>query len=415
MVFIIIDEYDNFANQLITSHQDGLYYELTTGDSFFRTLFKVIKAGIGERSIERVFITGVLPITMDDLTSGFNIAEFITLKHNTVNMLGFTQAEVDRYLEEIYDAYGFDTTNMDEVRQVVLENYNGYKFLPDSQEKLYNSTILNYFLKNLVLEDGRLPREIIDENLRTDISWIKRLTHKEENTREMLETLLFEQELGYDKEMISSKFNMHQFFEKDFYPLSLFYLGMITFKDEYAMQLPNLSMRKIFTDYFNAIEDIEVSKGYTEIFRTFMQDLDIERLFKGYWDVYVGQLPAQIFDRVNENFYRTTFYELCTRYLSHAFTFAIENNYPSGRSDWEMLGKFHTQYRHQKYLIEFKYYSHREGNRLKILGLQKPIDRDVAQIMGYVQDINNQFPYFTIHSYLIYIVSNKGFKSFNIG
>ncbi|MGA1871748.1 MAG: AAA family ATPase [bacterium] len=302
-----MDEYDNFANQLITSHQDGLYYDLTTSESFFRALFKVIKAGIGERAIERVFITGVLPITMDDLTSGFNVAEIITLKNDTLNMLGFTQDEVDGYLEDIYDSYGFDKHNMEEIRLILMENYNGYKFLPDAKEKLYNSTILTYFLKSLVIAEGEMPREVIDENLRTDLNWIKRLTQREENAKDMLETLILDNELAYDNKIIRSKFNMDQFFEKDFYPMSLFYLGMLSFKDKFKMQLPNLTMRQICAEYFNIIENIEISKGYVSIFEKFYRDLDIENLFKGYWDVYVKQLPAQIFDKVNENFFAQPF------------------------------------------------------------------------------------------------------------
>ncbi|MFH0924991.1 MAG: PD-(D/E)XK nuclease domain-containing protein [bacterium] len=230
----------------------------------------------------------------------------------------------------------------------------------------------------------------------------------------MLETLLLEKELPYDSKMIIFKFNMNQFFEKDFYPLSLFYLGMLTFKDEFKMRLPNLTMKQIVTEYFNAIENIEVSKGYTGIFEKFVENMDIEALSKGYWDVYVKQLPAQIFDKVNENFYRTTFYELCTQYLSHAFTFFIETNYPSGRSDWEMLGKYHTQYRHQKYLVEFKHYSNREGTKLKILKIRKPRQEDIKQIKGYEQDILKQFPYFKIRSYIIYILGNKRFKYFEV-
>ncbi|MFH0924140.1 MAG: AAA family ATPase [bacterium] len=413
-VYLIIDEYDNFTNQLIITHQDELYYELTTGDSFLRAFFKVIKAGIGERTIERVFITGVLPITIDDLTSGFNIAEIITLEKNTLNMLGFTQDEVDTYLEEVYDSFKLDRANIAEVKQLLIENYNGYKFLPGDVEKVYNSTILTYFFKKFALDNGTIPLEIIDDNLRVDLNWIRRLTQKEENAREMLETLLFEKELPYDSKMITSKFNMNHFFEKDFYPLSLFYLGMLTFKNEFRMQFPNLTMKQIFTEYFNIIENIEVSKGYTAIFERFVKDLDIEALFRGYWDVYVKQLPAQIVDKVNENFYRITFYELCTRYLSYSFTFSIENNYPSGRSDWEMLGKFHTRYRHQKYLVEFKYYSNTEGNKLKVLKSKKPKKEDIEQVKGYEQDILRQFPYFKIRSYLIYIMGNKGFRCFEV-
>ncbi|MFH0924253.1 MAG: PD-(D/E)XK nuclease domain-containing protein, partial [bacterium] len=128
----------------------------------------------------------------------------------------------------------------------------------------------------------------------------------------------------------------------------------------------------------------------------------------------VRQFPAQVFDKVNENFYRITFYELCTRYLSHAFTFAIETNYPSGRSDWEMLGKFHTKYKHQKFLVEFKHYSNKEGNKLKILRFKNAQKEDIDQVKGYEQDILKQFPYFKIRSYVIYIVGNKGFRCFEV-
>ena len=78
-VYVVIDEYDNFANQLITGHKDWLYRELTTDDSFLKTFFKTLKEGREAGTIANVFVTGVLPITMDDLASGFNIATFLTL------------------------------------------------------------------------------------------------------------------------------------------------------------------------------------------------------------------------------------------------------------------------------------------------------------------------------------------------
>ena len=127
-IYLIIDEYDNFTNQLVTTHQDALYREITTGDSFLRAFFKVIKAGMEDRSIGRVFITGVLPITIDDLTSGFNIAEIITLAPNTLSMLGFTQAEVEQYVETIFADYGFDPQLKPQLLTIMREFYNGYAF-----------------------------------------------------------------------------------------------------------------------------------------------------------------------------------------------------------------------------------------------------------------------------------------------
>jgi len=413
-VYLIIDEYDNFANQLITSHQDSLYRELTSGDSFLRTFFKVVKAGVEDRSIGRVFITGVLPITIDDLTSGFNIAEIITLEPNTLNMLGFTQAEVERYVETIFAEYGFDSQLEPQLIAVMREFYNGYAFSTENPERVYNSTIISYFLKSFVLNGGKLPRDFIDENLRTDVNWIKRLTSGEGQALAMLEQLMLHDELPYDEEMLRAKFNMAQFFERDFYSVSLFYLGMLTIKDSYHMKLPNQTMRKIFADYYNQIAHIEVSSGYVPYFEQFLLDLDLEKLFAGYWEVYVGQLPAQLFDKMNENFFRTTFFELCSRYLARNFTFGIEVNHPSGRSDWEMLGKPATPYAECKFLLEFKYAPVKDERNCNWLQMEAPLPGDIEQITCYAQDIQRESPQLHVRKYLLYIVGRKGFAMFQV-
>jgi hypothetical protein len=219
-VHIIIDEYDNFTNQLLTRHKDHLYRELTTGDSFLRTFYKIIKAGIGDGSVARVFITGVLPVTMDDLTSGFNIGQIITLKPNTLNMMGFTDTEVDTYLKEIFTDHGWQEDLYKKVRDDLRSHYNGYRLLPTAKETLYNSTICNFYLNDLLIDNGCIPRETIDHNLRVDIEWLRRLTGGEPAARELVEQLMFDGTLTVDLDMLSSKFNMNQFFEKRFLPLS---------------------------------------------------------------------------------------------------------------------------------------------------------------------------------------------------
>ena len=369
-LYLIIDEYDNFTNQLVTTRNDDLYKELTTGDSFLRSFFKVIKSGIEMQSIGRVFITGVLPITIDDLTSGFNIAEIVTLKKQLVNMLGFTHKETKDYLAHVFESHGFDPGRMPEILEIIKNHYDGYRFLPDMEDTLYNSTIVTYFLKNFVLNDGEIPRELIDFNLKTDVSWIERLTTVKENTDAMMDALVFDNRLEYDLKQLVSKFNMRQFFDKDYYPISLFYLGMTTIQSRYAMALPNNTLREIFVDYYNELNRYEVSKGYTKLFEQFANDNDLEKLFAGYYKEYLGQFPAQAWDKINENFVRCTFYELCVRYHSWDFTFSMEVNYPSGRSDWEMTGKYHTKYKDTKTIIEFKYVPAREADRF--LSLKKP-------------------------------------------
>ena len=131
-VYILIDEYDNFTNQLLTAYKDPLYESVTTGESFLRTFFKAIKAGIGEGSIRTCFCTGVLPVTMDDLTSGYNIAEILTLKPDFTEMLGFNHEEAAEYLRYVIRKYGNNEDRFDELWTLIVNNYDGYRFLPAS-------------------------------------------------------------------------------------------------------------------------------------------------------------------------------------------------------------------------------------------------------------------------------------------
>ena len=241
LLYILIDEYDNFTNQLLTSFNDTLYEKVTTGDSFLRTFFKVIKGGIGEGAIRTCFCMGVLPVTMDDLTSGYNIAEILTLKPEFVSMLGFDHEEASEYLRYVMQKYDRVGSDFEELWSLLLSNYDGYRFLPNAKP-LFNSTILTYFFKNFAELKGEIPVELVDENLRTDIGWLRRLTVTLENAQEMLDALVVDDELIYSQSDLRSKFNKRKFFEKQFYPVSLYYLGMTTLKNSYKMQLPNLTI-----------------------------------------------------------------------------------------------------------------------------------------------------------------------------
>jgi len=413
-VNIIIDEYDNFTNQLLTTHQDALYKELTTGDSFLRTFFKVIKAGVGDGVVARVFVTGVLPVTMDDLTSGFNIGQIITIEPHVLNMMGFTQPETDAYLDEIFTDNHWPDTLKNRVRDDLRIHYNGYRLLPDAKETLYNSTICNFYLNRLLIDEGRIPTETIDHNLRTDINWLRRLCGSDKDTRELVETLMFDGELPVDTAMLSSKFNMQRFVEKPFFPLSLYYLGMLTFRDRFSLEFPNLTVKKIFAEYFNELERIEVSLGYTEIFRQFLKDHDWAALFAGYWTQYVGQIPAQAFDKANENFFRTTFYELCTRYLSPDFMFAIEVNQASGRSDWKAIGRAGTPFENQAAIIEFKHYTKAQSKKLGVKNWTEPPAEAVTQVTAYAADLRRRYPELTLSRHVACTISGVGHQFFTL-
>ena len=411
-VYILIDEYDNFTNQLLTSYNDPLYEKVTTADSFLRTFFKVIKKGIGEGSIRTCFCTGVLPVTMDDLTSGYNIAEILTLESDFINMLGFTHAETDAYLRYVLDKYTGSQERYDEIWQLIVNNYDGYRFSPKG-EKLFNATILTYFLKNFATRHGEVPEEMIDENLRTDIGWLRRLTLSLENSKAMLDALVIDNGLYYNVADLSSKFNKQKFFDKNFYPVSLFYLGMTTLQNNFRMALPNLTMRSIYMDYYNVLNRIDGGANrYVPTYERFVDERDFESLVRNYFEQYLGQFPAQVFDKINENFIRCSFFELVSRYLSSCYTFAIEQNNSEGRADFEMTGIPGTDYYTDDRLVEFKYYKAKEAE--KMLGPDAPLPEHVEQVHRYAEDTLRHFPNYKVRTYVVYICANRGWKCWEV-
>jgi hypothetical protein len=412
-LYIIIDEYDNFANQLVIANKDRLYREVTRDNNFLKTFFKTLKEGRKTGTIANIFITGVLPITIDDMASGFNVANYITLDPEFENMLGFTQAETDRLLDEIFSDYELDPASRKQTDEIIRNHYNGYHFVSVKNEAVYNSTLLMYFLQYLT-RHREIPKYLTDLNLRTDILWVRRLTGSNpQYTEEFVNELTMQNLIRFDDLFLVTKFNMNQFFDKSYFPVSFFYLGMLTRHDEFYLKLPNLNMRQIFVEYFNEIHRIDVSTKYAEMMQGFINTLNLQQLFSDYWDLYVSQLPEAIFQQVNENFYRTTFFELCSRYLSKWFTFNVERSYPQGRTDLEFVGKYHEKFAGTRIVIEFKYFSNAEMRKMKT-GVKKFRLRkeDTLQICGYAEGLKQEYPNAEISLHVIYCFGNKGYKVF---
>ena len=165
-------------------------------------------------------------------------------------------------------------------------------------------------------------------------------------------------------------------------------------------------------EYFNELHHIDVSTKYADLMRNFIDQPDLPTLFAGYWEFYVSQLPETIFQQVNENFYRTTFFELCSRHLSRWFTWNVERSYPQGRSDLEFIGKYHEKYARTRIVIEFKDYSNAACKEFKTT-----IDdfqlQDI-QIAGYVKGLQNEYPEAQISQFVIYCIGDRGFRMFEI-
>ena len=336
------------------------------------------------------------------------------LKERFTSMLGFTQSEMESYLDAVFTAYEFDRKNFEVIATILKKYYNGYKFSPDA-ETLYNSTILTFFLKQFIMDEGKIPEDFIDDNIRTDINWVKRLAGSSENARDMIDDLIYDRELSYNQQAVKSKFNMKQFFEPTSFPVSLLYLGMLTFHDDETMTFPNQTLETIFATYYNEINEMDmIADRYAGSFAEFRRTPNLEKLFANYWKEYISQIPAQSFDRANENFFRTTFYKLCNDYLSRYFVLNIESNYPSGRSDLEFLGKYHTKYKNLKWVVEFKHFSKENAKKEGIYDLKKAREKEIAQVSAYGNDILKDFPDYDMSLFVIYTISHETFRVFEV-
>ncbi|MBQ1346026.1 MAG: AAA family ATPase, partial [Kiritimatiellae bacterium] len=186
-LYVIIDEYDNFTNELVVSGRDAEYNAVcghdakgdATRESFFKAFFKSFKAGLADGTVGRTYFTGVLPITLDDLSSGYNVGTVVSLRGDLLGLVGFTKVQVKKYVDEIFAEHELPA----ELKPTVLGDlerfYDGYHFVPGATP-LFNSTICNWYLQQLVAM-GKIPTDVIDSNVRTDIGWFRRLAQTPQN------------------------------------------------------------------------------------------------------------------------------------------------------------------------------------------------------------------------------------------
>ncbi len=174
-LYVLIDEYDNFANTILAHHGAEAYEKLTHGGGFYRNFFATLKTGT-ERSgggLERLFITGVSPVTLDDVTSGFNIGTNLSLEPAFNEMLGFTAAEVSSLVER-YRRHGAFSQDVDTALGIMREWYDGYRFSRAAQTAVYNTDMVLYYLQKS-LPNRPVPDYLIDTNVRIDYGKLRHL------------------------------------------------------------------------------------------------------------------------------------------------------------------------------------------------------------------------------------------------
>ena len=228
-IYLFIDEYDHFTNHILSdAARLDEYKGETHGTGYLRTFFDTIKAGT-DSSIERVFITGVSPVTLDDLTSGFNIGTNYSLSNGFNEMVGFTEEEVREMLTYYGQHYEFNHS-VDELIEIMKPYYDNYCFALKAYGKttMYNSNMVLSFLFKYIDEGCELPQQMLDDNIRVDYNKLRMLIRKDKefaHDASIIQTLVSK---GYVTGELKEGFPAEDIANNDNFLSLLYYFGMVT-------------------------------------------------------------------------------------------------------------------------------------------------------------------------------------------
>ena len=248
-LYLFIDEYDNFTNDLIARGDHRTYHDLVHASGFVREFYKTVKEGAARGTIPRIFMTGVSPVTLDDLTSGFNITSNISLHRDFNALAGFTTEDVRRLINGVLADGGF-TLDPAAVEEDLRLYYNGYLFSRHATERLFNPDMVLYFLKELEAP-SQYPEELLDINVRTDYGRIQRLLFTPEGAVREGVLASFQAVIteGWIDAEPASSFPLDRAHEGGYFVSLLYYLGLLTQLWEggwLRLGIPNYAIRLLY-------------------------------------------------------------------------------------------------------------------------------------------------------------------------
>ena len=362
-IYLFIDEYDHFTNKILA--EPGClddYRSETHGTGYLRNFFDTIKAGTYS-SIERVFVTGVSPVTMDDLTSGFNIGTNYTLNYEFNEMTGFTEQEVRDMLTYYTDFCNLHDYTIDELIEIMKPWYDNYCFAPEAygETTMYNSNMVLYFVDNYVRRKGKIPYNMVEDNIRVDYNKLRMLIRRDKefaHDASVIQTLVND---GYITGELKTGFPAENIGDPDNFVSLLYYFGMVTiagtFEGKTKFVIPNEVVREQIFRYL-----LDTYKENDLTFENYEKsDLATKLPYRGAWQPYFQYIADAI------HRYSSQRDKQKGEYFVHGFTLAMtcqnqfyrpisESDTQGGYADIFMLPLLDI-YRDilHSYIIELKY------------------------------------------------------------
>ena len=280
-LYLIIDEYDNFTNVILNERGENVYHAITHADGFYRDVFKKFKG-----NFERIFMMGVSPVTLDDVTSGFNIGWNISIKPEFDEMLGFSTTDVVEMFT-YYKEHGSipADSDIDAIVNDMKPWYDNYCFAKQALKKktrMFNCDMVLYYLLNY-MDNGCSPRQMIDPNTRTDYGKMKKLLQfdKLDGERKGIIRKIAEEEQIVTQ--LYESFSAYQIPKAEIFPSLLFYYGMLTIKgtrgSKLILGIPNNNVRK---QYYGYLEEEYQAKAYVDVNQ--LTDYYYDMAYDGKWE-----------------------------------------------------------------------------------------------------------------------------------
>ena len=379
-LYLIIDEYDNFTNVVLNEQGEEMYHAITHADGFYRDLFKKFKG-----NFERIFLTGVSPVTLDDLTSGFNIGWNASTQPELDKMLGFSTTDV-REMFTYYKSVGMlpAESDVEEMIEEMRPWYDNYCFAEEclsDGNRVFNCDMVLYYLRNYV-NNGHAPKNMLDPNTKTDYSKLKKLIQLDRLDGDRKGVLMQVIEEGQILADLHTSFSAMEMTDPEVFPSLLFYYGMLTIKGSRGSRLvlgiPNNNVRKQYYSYL--LENYE----HTNVRISRLRDAFDAMAFDGKWreglqymaDCYKNQ--SSVRDSIEGERNIQGFF-LAYLNLNDYYITAPEVEVQHGYCDFFLLPNLtHYQSKHS-YILEIKYLPKKDFETKAAQQWQEA----VTQIEGY--------------------------------
>ena len=396
-IYVIIDEYDHFANELLGFNPEQ-FRGLVSKNGKVRKWYEILKKGT-ETVVDRIFITGVAPITLDSLTSGFNIGKDISQDVRFNEMMGFTIEE----LVQILNNEEIPVEEQEKILPIMKENYDGYKFSMKAKSEIYNSNMCLYFLSEYSWSK-EVPEDLIDVNIASDYNKVGKMLNlcKGENRLEILRKTV-QGEPIINK--IVKKFNPAiEFTENDMISM-LYYLGYLTISGELVgipeLTIPNKVMKEIYADYFMQMMDKEAefridNNANQEILIQLSQEGRIDKIVE-ILKTYLNNLSNRDLIKFDEKYIKLIFYCIAMNIKAYSTKSEMEvnRNYPD-----ILLVPRDSSKGYKAVMVEFKYI--KKGEVAKLEDKQKEAKEQIERYSSFedIKDIQG------LRKYTIVVATN---------